>query len=65
MNEDLEAMIVLFENKDMEDDGDKDTEVEIYDAPENHLPQMLNWNYGELLQLSLANYLGFQRGSTK
>lgn len=25
----------------MENDSDKDTEVEIYDAPEHHLPQML------------------------
>jgi hypothetical protein len=48
----------------MEDDSDKDTEVEIYDAPENHLPQMLKSKSraGELLRLPLANYLVFQRG---
>lgn len=62
MSEDVEALIVLIENKGMEDDGDEDTEVEVYDAPENHLPHMLNRNYGEPLRLSLANYLGFQRG---
>lgn len=62
MSEDLEAMIVLFENKGTEDDGDEDTEVEFYDAPENHLPQILKRNDGEPLRLLLANYLGFQRG---